>query len=60
MFVDDHNEMFGGVPDALSIRISPEELKDLENGGILKGGNAGRGIQVTVSVEENPKSTSAS
>jgi hypothetical protein len=60
MFVDDHNEMYGGKPEALTARISPQELEKLKNGEILQAENKKRGITVMVMVEEYPKPTSAS
>ena len=60
MQVDDHNEMHGGVSDALSIRISPQELKVLVAGRIIVGKNKRRGVIVTIQLEQDPKPTSSS
>lgn len=60
MFVDNHNEMHSGKPEALTVRISPQELEKLKSGKILQAENKKRGITVMVITEENPRPTSAS
>ena len=60
MYVDDHNEMCGGKIDALTIRLSPEEVDELKKGHILTGENKGRGISIAIMTEEHPHPTSAS
>jgi len=60
MFVDDHNEMCHGLPDALTVRISPEELRSLKEGEVVQGKNNGRGITVLLMVEKDPQPASFS
>ena len=60
MVVDDHNVMYGGQPDALTVRVSFNELRRLLAGKMVSGENKSRGITVIIKPEENPKPISSS
>jgi len=61
MFVDDHDEMCGGLENTVTVRMSFKELAKLASGESITGRNkSGNKIQVIVTVEDNPKPTSFS
>jgi hypothetical protein len=50
MRIDDHNEMCGGVPDALTVWLSDEDIKKLKSKKPVKAENKKRGIKIVVLV----------
>ena len=61
MFVDDHEKMFGGLPNTVTVRLSPEEAQEVCDRKILIATNeAGNKLRVILMVEDNPHPISSS
>ncbi len=61
MFIDDHDEMYGGLENTVTARLSFKEIGKLVKGEAVSARNkSGNKIQVILVVEDNPKPTSSS
>lgn len=61
MYIDDHDQMHGGLKNTISVRISPEELLKLKRGETVHARNKrGNKLQVVLFVESIPREMSSS
>lgn len=61
MLIDDHDQMYGGSENTVTVRISTEELTKLSQGELVKRQNkSGNKLNVILMLQDDPQPISAS